>query len=123
MRKISDLNTDEVLDALCECSGYVANIAADEKLLQTIGEKLDVRNMTRAGVMVLGAEKATKIVPIVLKDHRCDVYGIVAAINGVPVEEIAAQNGIKTAVQIREICKDKELLDFFRSCVQPESNE
>ena len=123
MRKISDLTTDEVLDALCECAGYVANIAADEKLLETISKKLDVKNMTRAGVMVVGAEKATKIVPIVLKDHREDVYGIVAAINGVPVEEIAAQNGIKTAIQIREICKDKEMLDFFRSCVQPENNE
>ena len=123
MRKISDLNTDEVLDALCECAGYVANIAADESLLQTIGKKISIEGMTRAGVMVLGAEKAAKIVPLVLKDHRSDVYGIVAAVNGVPVEEIAAQNGIKTAIQIREICKDKELLDFFRSCVQREQSE
>ena len=123
MRKISDLNTDESLDVLCECAGYIANIAADEKLLETISKKIETSNMTRAGIMAVGAQKVTEIVRVVLKEHRNDVYGIVAAINGVSVEELANQNGMVTTKQIAYICKDKELLDFFRSCVQPENNE
>ena len=44
-------------------------------------------------------------------------------LNHMEPEEIARQNVLKTGMQIREICKDKELLDFFRSCVEQTKDE
>lgn len=121
--RLSQLTTDKALDVLCEITPYVSNIVTDEKLMDSIGKSVKREGMTKAGIMLLGAEKLTNIVPVVMKTHRTDVYGIVAALNGTDPEEIAGQNILKTSMQIRDICKDKELLDFFRSCVEQTKDE
>lgn len=120
--KLSQLTTDEALDVLCEITPAVASIVGDEELMNVIGKAVKRDGMTRAGMMLLGAEKLSKIVPVVMKEHRSDVFAIVAAVNKVSAEEIASQNVIKTSMQIRELCKDKELIDFFRSCAEPVGN-
>lgn len=121
--KISELSTDRALDVLCEITPYVSNIVTDSDLMATLGKSVKRDGMTHAGLMLLGAEKLTSIVPVVMKTHRADVLGVVAALNDMDVEEVARQNVIKTGMQIREICKDRELLDFFRSCAEPEKSE
>ena len=122
--KLSQLTTDKALDVLCEITPFVSNIVTDDDLMETIGKSVKREGgLTKTGIMLLGAEKLTSIVPIVMKTHRSDVYGIVAALNGMEPEEIARQNIIKTTMQIRDICKDKELLDFFKSCAEPTAGE
>ena len=122
--KLSQLTTDNALDVLCEITPYVSNIVTDEELMATIGKAVKREGgMTTAGIMLLGAEKLTRIVPVVMKTHRADVYGIVAVLNGVEPEVIARQNVIKTGMQIRDLCKDKDLLDFFKSCVEQTKDE
>ena len=51
------------------------------------------------------------------------MFGILGALNEKSVEEIAKQNFIKTMKQIKDIAKDKELLDFFKSCTSMEGGE
>lgn len=121
--KISQLTTDNALDVLCEITPFVSNIVTDNELMETVGKAIKRDGLTKAGVMLLGVEKLSSLMPIVLKSHRDDVYGIVAVLNGMEPEEIARQNVIKTSMQIRDICKDKELLDFFRSCAEQNENE
>ena len=122
--KLSQFSTEQALDVLCEIAPYVTAIVADEELMANLGKAVKAEeNMTRAGVLMLGAERLSKIVPIVLKKRRAEVLGIVAAVNQMSVEEIERQNALKTAGQIRDICKDRELLDFFRSCVEQEQSE
>ena len=122
--KLSQFSTEQALDVLCEIAPYVTAIVADEELMANLGKAVKAEeNMTRAGVLMLGAERLSKIVPIVLKKRRAEVLGIVAAVNQMSVEEIERQNALKTAGQIRDICKDRELLDFFRSCVEQEKSE
>lgn len=121
--KFSQLTTDKALDVLCEITPYIANIATDDELMAVIGKAVKREGMTRAGVLLLGAEKLTKMVPVLLKTHRDDVYGVVAAVNGKTVDEIREQNFMKTTAQIVEVIKDKELLDFFKSCAEPMKDE
>jgi hypothetical protein len=121
--KFSQLTTDKALDVLCEITPYIANIATDDEPMAVIGKAVKREGMTRAGVLLLGAEKLTKMVPVLLKTHRDDVYGVVAAVNGKTVDEIREQNFIKTTAQIVEVIKDKELLDFFKSCAEPMKDE
>lgn len=121
--KLSKLTTDEALDVLCEITPYVSNIVVDENLMETLNKTVKKDGMTRAGVLVAGAEKLSRLVPIVMKEHRNDVYGILAAVNGTDADEIAKQNIIKTSMQIRDVCADKEMLDFFRSCAQQKDTE
>ena len=122
--KVSEISTEKAMDVLCELTPYVTNIVTDETLLAELKEAIDFKEAnTMAEKMALTARKITKIIPILLKNRKNDVFGIVGVLNNKTVEEIAKQNIIVTMKQIRDIAKDKELLDFFKSCTDTEGNE
>jgi hypothetical protein len=58
-----------------------------------------------------------------MKGKKKDLFGILGVLNEKTPEKIAEQNIVKTMKQIREITKDKELLDFFKSCTGTEESE
>lgn len=122
--KLSKMTTDRAADVLCEITPYVANITADDELLAELRNAVDPKEVaTHAELMAKGAEKITKLVPIVLKKRKSDVFGILAVLNEKTVEEIGKQNIIATMTQVREVVKDKELMDFFKSCAGSEGSE
>ena len=122
--KLSEMTTDRAMDVLCEITPCIANITADEELLEELRNAIDPKAVkTKAELMVKGVEKITKLVPIVLKKRKADVFGILAALNEKTVEEIGKQNIIATMAQVREVVKDKDLMDFFKSCVGSEGSE
>ena len=122
--KISEISTDNAMDVLCELTPYVTNIVTDENLVEELKKAIDFKEAnTMAEKIALTAEKITKIIPIILKNRKNDVFGIVGVLNGKTIDEIAKQNIIVTMKQIRDIAKDKELLDFFKSCTDTEGNE
>lgn len=122
--KLSELSTDRATDVLCELTPYITNILSDEALLSELRTAVDFKEAnTLAEKMALTAGKITNIIPILLKNRKSDVFGILGALNEKSVEEIAKQNFIKTMKQIKDIAKDKELLDFFKSCTSMEGGE
>ena len=122
--KLSELSTDKATDVLCELTPYITNILSDEALLSELRTAVDFKEAnTLAEKMALTASKITNIIPILLKNKKSDVFGILGALNEKSVEEIAKQNFIKTMKQIKDIAKDKELLDFFKSCTSMEGGE
>lgn len=122
--KLSEMTTDRAMDVLCEITPCIANITADEELLAELRNAIDPKAVkTKAELMVKGVEKITKLAPIVLKKRKTDVFGILAALNEKTVEEIGKQNIIATMAQVREVVKDKDLMDFFKSCVGSEGSE
>ena len=122
--KISEISTERAMDVLCELMPYVTNIITDETLVAELKEAIDFKEAnTMAEKIALTAGKITKIIPILLKNRKNDVFGIVGVLNEKTIDEIAKQNIIVTMKQIRDIAKDKELLDFFKSCTDTEGNE
>lgn len=124
MRKLSDLNTDECLNVLCEITPYVSNIMSDQDLMENLGKGVDKKGMTNVGVIMLGIKRIFNAVPLLLKNHREDIYNIVSTVGGeMSVEEIAAQNIMVTLNQVRSLMRDKVLIDFFKSWVRGEEAE
>lgn len=122
--KISEFSTDKALDVFCELVPYIDRILVDEELVAEIKRKVKLpEGSSRADFLNIGMEKVNKIVPILLKKRRADIYGIVAVLNGKTIEEIGKQSFIATASQIKEIFKDRDLIDFFKSCVDAEKSE
>ena len=122
--KLSEFSTDKAMDVLCEITPYIENIITDTELIAELKKAINLDNAeTMAAKMALAVAKITKIIPILLKNRKEDFYGILSALNEKSVEEIAKQNIIVTAMQIRDIAKDKELLDFFKSCTGMEGNK
>ena len=58
---------------------------------------------------------------LILKKHKTEVFGILAALNGKTPAEIGRQNILVTGAQIRAAVKDKELINFIKSCASGES--
>lgn len=113
--KLSDHTTDSAADVLITITPLVENIAKDQTLIDMIGRAIDKEGMTQAGVFLAGLERLTALVPLLLKDHRADLFGIVGAVNSKSAKEIGAQKLSDTMAQIREVSEDGELLDFLRS--------
>lgn len=122
--RLTELNTDEALDVLCGISPSITEICCDEDLMKELKKKLFIdQSASMAERAVITLEKVNSIVPILLKKRRSNVYEILAALNGMTVEEIAKQNMLKTMYMVRDAAKDKDLIDFFRSCVAVEREE
>lgn len=121
--KISQLTTDESLDILCEVTPAIFSIVTDEALVGELRQKIDPENLkTQADIVIEGTKKLNVLVPIVLRTHRAEVYQILSLLNRKTPEEIARQSFIQTGMQIRELIRDRELINFFISFVQPEES-
>ena len=113
--KLSELTTERAADVLCELTPYIANITGDKSLLDELAKKFDSKGKSVAELYTFAAHKYATLVPILLKDHREDVFGVLSVLNETELDKIAKQNIMKTMKQVREVFKDKELLDFFKS--------
>ena len=123
MRKLSELTTDECADVLCELTPYIVNIVSDKEIMEAVGKAVDKNTITQVGIMLLGAQKITAVIPLLLKTHRPDIYAILSIISEKSVEEVAGQNVMETMWQMKELLNDKELVSFFKSWVHGEKNE
>ena len=122
--RLSELSTDRATDVLCELTPYIANIVSDEELLEELKKAVDRKDIVnKAQWLAVGAEKITKIIPILLKKRKEDVFGILAVMNEKTIEQIAKQNILVTLKQAKTAFKDKELIDFFKSCMDTEEGE
>ena len=122
--KLSELSTERATDVLCEIAPHFVNIISDEELMSELSSAIKIeKSNTMAEKIGLIIGKISKILPTIFKKRRTDLFSILAIINEKTVEEIAKQNIMKTMLQIKDISKDKELLDFFKSCTGSEGSE
>lgn len=115
MRIFSELGTDEALDVTLEIAQPISNLIEDEKLVAELRRTLPKGATNRIAVMHFGLTKVVKLLPIVLKDHRTDVFAILSPFNGLTVEEIGQQNFLVTCKQVADMLNDKGFVDFFKS--------
>ena len=115
MKKLSQLTTEQAADVLCELTPYIANITGDKSLLDELANKFDSKGKSAAELYTFAAHKYATLVPILLKDHREDVFGVLSVLNETELDKIAKQNIMETMKQVRGLFQDKELLDFFKS--------
>lgn len=109
--KISQMSTDKAADVLVRIVEPAANMMHDDKVIDMLKSFSGGKDQTVAEFF------GKNLVPIVcslLKDHRTDVFEIVAALSDKTVDEVAEQKVPVTIVDIRDSV-DKELIDFFGS--------
>ena len=111
--KISQLSTDEATALLLEIMPFVDNLVSDEEFCKEIAKKTEFRS-TLGDFMVQGAQKIVTLVPVILKNHKNDFYGIISAIYKIPPEKIGKQTLTETVNQVKELLKDEDLIGFFK---------
>ena len=99
--KLSELDTSRAADVLCEAGAYALNILTDEELATELKSKIDSSGeLSRLELYTFGVQKISTLLPIILKKHRDDVFGILAAVNGCAVKDISHQNIMVTMQQV-----------------------
>lgn len=122
--KLSELSTDQALDALCEMAPFVDNIANDEDVVSTIGKVMESgKDLNGYGQVMLLMGRIGEVMPLLLKTHRPDVYGILSIMNERDTADIAAQKFTETVRQVKELFQDKDFMVFFRSSTKREPKE
>ena len=120
--KLSELDTSRAADVLCEAGAYALNMT-DEELATELKSKIESSaELSRLELYTFGVQKISTLLPIILKKHRDDVFGILAAVNGCAVKDIASQNIMVTMQQVKELASDKDMIDFFKSCAPVETS-
>lgn len=122
--KLSQLTTNGTADALLVLTPSVNNIVKDDAIIESVGKIIDfskAENLYGQITLLLG--RITEILPLLLGDHRADVFAILSVLNECTPEEIGAQNIMKTMRQVREAVQDKELIDFFKSFMPTGTSE
>lgn len=117
--KLSEISTERAADVLCELTPLVDSIITDEDLMQSLSavvNKEQTESMSVGQKMLLVSSKLGKIVPILMKKRRAEMFGILAVLNEKTPEQIASQNMLVTMMQVRDLVNDRELIDFFKSC-------
>ena len=113
--KLSQLTTEQALDALLQITPSVANIAHGKNALDAIGAIADFDGLNARGVRMVVVDRYAQFVTVLLRDHKDDLFNILAALNRAAPDEIKAQSMVETLRQIREVMDDTELTDFLSS--------
>lgn len=117
--KLSEISTERAADVLCELTPLIDGIVNDDDLKQALSAALgknDLQVMSVAQKMMLVTSKLGKVVPILMKKRRAEMFGILGVLNEKTSEEIARQKMIETMRQVYDLAHDRELIDFFKSC-------
>lgn len=117
--KLSEISTERAADVLCELTPLVESIITDEDLMQSLSAVVNLEQTETMSVgqqILLVSSKIGKIVPILMKKRREEMFGILAVLNEKTPEQFSAQNILVTMMQVRDLVNDRELIDFFRSC-------
>ena len=101
MKQLSDFKNEEALDLLVDLIDPAADIFSDKKIVD----------------IIRGEGSKIEAVKVAIKEHKAAVMQIMAALDGVPVEEYSC-NVFTLPIKLLEILNDKELISFFTSQVQ-----
>lgn len=113
-----NLSTDKSLDKICELLPYIENLKDNEHIIKCFesgitkieGEDEKTFNLRASKA---GIDKIFKIVPILLKENREDVYGIVSIMNDKDIQTIKEQKITVTIKEIKELITNEEIRELF----------
>ena len=111
--KLSEMTTDQLADALIDLSEPVGRICQDDQVIGFL-KKYAAPVQRNAPALKLIGDAAAGLCPVLLKDHRYDLYQVLSVLTGKTAQEIASQRGAQTIADVRA-CWDRELTDFFSS--------
>lgn len=117
--KLSELTTGQAADVMVQITPLIAKIAGDENAVKAIGQVAGVSPdtmLTRDGFRAIRVNKYASFVSVLLKDHREDVFGILAVLEGKNVADIENQKLTETLRHIQEdVVNDEDFWSFLAS--------
>lgn len=117
MKLFSQLSTDEAGEVALRIATPITNLIEDENFVAEVKKTMPKGETTVIEMKRFGLAKIVKLLNIAIKQHRTDVYEILAPFNGLTAEEIGKQNFLVTCKQVYDLLNDKDFVDFFKLCL------
>ena len=123
--KLSQISTNQAADVLIIIAGLFSKITSDETLMATVGTAIDIagKNLNHTGVKGEILRQWSGFICVLLEKHREDVFGILAAVNGVEVADVANQPIMETVKQLEEIRDDEDIIRFLSIAKKQKKSE
>ena len=109
--KISEMTTNQAADVLVRIADPAANIMHDAETFSML-ESISKSDATNAVTFI--ADNIVTIARVLLKNHRIDLFEVVAALTDKTVDDVANQKFTQTVKDLKDSW-DGELVDFFGS--------
>ena len=109
--KISEMTNDQAAEALVKIAPAVSVLLADKNTSKLLTKLQGAEGMEPAQII---STVLPELVAFCMKDHKKEVYAIVAALSMKSAGEVGKMNFIET-VKIVKDSFDEDLLNFFRS--------
>ena len=113
MIKLSELNTEDFLNKVCDLTPHLFSILTDKELVKVFNAKTKTDSKEDLTKFVI--DKMMKLVPLLLKEHKDDILSVLAIMSDRTLEEIKKQNAILTIKELKELFTDKDLVELFLS--------
>lgn len=118
--KLSEMTNDQACEAIIKLTQPVANITDDEAFDPILKELASYAGKPVNGLKILSA-MLPKVVPLLLRSHKKDVYVIISVLSGKSEAEIGQMKMTETITILKESI-DEDLIGFFRSSVRQTAN-
>lgn len=104
-----DLKDEQLFNSLADAVEPIITICESEKIADILKEKKDDNGISKVA--------KAKIAVVILRDFQPEAKQVLAAVNGVPVNEFEC-NFMTLSKGIMEILNNKEITDFFMSLLK-----
>lgn len=117
--KLSEIKGERTFDVIADIIDPIANIAEDKECMKLFKKQKPPKGVDARAYAI---KRLKKGVPALLRDHKGDIMAIMAAIEGVSVEEYAASlNLAKLTTDVIELATDEAFVDLFISAQKEEA--
>lgn len=115
MKKLSEMNTSELMDTLCRIAEPVGKIFADPAVGDAFA-RVYKATQEKSSPLHFYALCASELMPVLMgEEHRGNVLKVLSCIKGVTPEMLEKQNGMDTMRDVVALLMtDTEALTFFR---------
>lgn len=97
MKKLAEMNTDELAVFMCKAADPLSSLLMDSEVIDAF-TGLAKKMQGNGNLFSMFGAFLSVVVPTLLGErHKNDTYALLAAIEGKDVDAIRKQNGIKTA--------------------------
>lgn len=114
MKKIDEMTMSELSVFLCKIAGPAENIFSDAAVNEVFD---DVAKMLKDKATVENAFSVfcARLVPVMMGKHEADTFAILAAMEGVSVDEIKEKNGFDVMrTMFKAFMIDRDIQTIFR---------
>lgn len=119
--KISEMTNDQACDAIVRLTQPIANITDDPAVEPMLKELASHEGENGVSALKIISSMLPKVVPLLLKDHKTDVYEIISVLSWKDRKAVGQMKLMETISVLRESI-DEDLIGFFKSSVPAKEN-